>query len=175
VRDTTGSEIQPWVDRRPKRDRWKASEKRASQIKVKTDIEVEISDRASAHGRPGTTSAQAVSPGDETMLDASAHPEESDEDEDEDDDDDIESVGIELNARLIAAIAAREQQGLGSDIALDPAWEAFLKEAAENGTPLMSDMTSTLQAQAIQQAINAARATGSAGQGGQQSRTVLQR
>ncbi len=173
MRDTTGSEIQPWVDRRPKRDRWKASEKRASQIKVKTDIEVEISDRASAHGRPGTASAQAVSPGDEIMLDASAHPEESDEDED--DDDDIESVGIELNARLIAAIAAREQQGLGSDIALDPAWEAFLKEAAENGTPLMSDMTSTLQAQAIQQAINAARATGSAGQGGQQSRTVLQR
>ena len=175
VLDTTGSEIQPWVDRRPKRDRWKASEKRASQIKVKTDIEVEISDRASAHGRPGTASAQAVSRGDETMLDASAQPEESDEDDDEDDDDDIESVGIELNARLIAAVAAREQQGLGSDIALDPAWEAFLKEAAENGTPLMSDMTSTLQAQAIQQAINAARATSSAGQGGQQSRTVLQR
>ena len=133
---------------------------------MKTDIEVEISDRTSAHGRNGTASAQAVSPGDETMLDAADQPEDSD--------DDIESVGIELNARLIAAVAAREQQGLGSDIALDPAWEAFLKEAAENGTPLMSGMTSTLQAQAIQQAINAARTTGSAGQGGQQSRTVLQ-
>lgn len=172
VQDTTGCEIQPWVDRRPKRDRRKAGEKRASQIKVKTDIEVEISDRTSANGRGGTASAQAVSasrmrdqPVDETMLDAEAQGEESD--------DDIEGMGIELNARLIAAVAAREQQGLGSDIALDPAWEAFLKEAAENGTPLMNGMTSTLQAQAIQQAINAARSTSSATQGGQQSRTVL--
>ena len=172
VQDTTGCEIQPWVDRRPKRDRRKAGEKRASQIKVKTDIEVEISDRTSANGRGGMASAQAVSasrmrdqPVDETMLDADAQAEESD--------DDIEGMGIELNARLIAAVAAREQQGLGSDIALDPAWEAFLKEAAENGTPLMNGMTSTLQAQAIQQAINAARSTSSATQGGQQSRTVL--
>lgn len=154
VVDTTGCEILPWVDRRPV-SRWgrNGAEKRRS-IKVKTEIEVEIED-ASSHDAVVDSQAQAIQPQevDEAMTDAQNPSAEA-----EDSDDEIESVGIELNARLIAAVAAREQQGVNdSSLPLDPAYEAYLKEAMENGT--LTGVTGTLQAQAIQQALNAARAT----------------
>lgn len=67
---------------------------------------------------------------------------EGDEDEDEDEqmedeegegesEDELQqSVGVELNQRLVAAIAARAR---GEDATLDADWEQWLKEAAERG------------------------------------------
>ena len=55
---------------------------------------------------------------------------EVEEDEDDDEDDEIASVGVELNQRLLAATAARQQ---GEQVPLDEEWEQWLKEAAERG------------------------------------------
>ncbi|KAL2821378.1 hypothetical protein BDW59DRAFT_110672 [Aspergillus cavernicola] len=46
-------------------------------------------------------------------------------------DDEIESCGVELNHRLIAATAARER---GANVPLDADWEQWLKEAGERGS-----------------------------------------
>lgn len=51
--------------------------------------------------------------------------------DDDSSDDEMESCGIELNHRLMAATAAREQ---GVDVPLDEDWEQWLKEAGERGT-----------------------------------------
>lgn len=54
----------------------------------------------------------------------------NDEFEDEYSDEEVESCGLDLNNRLIAAMAARDQ---GADVPLDEDWEKWLKEAAEQG------------------------------------------
>ncbi|KAL3472903.1 hypothetical protein BJX99DRAFT_261845 [Aspergillus californicus] len=46
-------------------------------------------------------------------------------------DDEVESCGVELNHRLIAATAARER---GANVPLDADWEQWLKEAGERGS-----------------------------------------
>ncbi|KAI9367457.1 hypothetical protein BJX61DRAFT_547468 [Aspergillus egyptiacus] len=46
-------------------------------------------------------------------------------------DDDMESCGVELNSRLLAATAARER---GANMPLDEDWEQWLKEAGERGS-----------------------------------------
>ncbi|PWY82875.1 hypothetical protein BO70DRAFT_290987 [Aspergillus heteromorphus CBS 117.55] len=51
--------------------------------------------------------------------------------EDDSSDDEMESCGVELNHRLMAATAAREQ---GADVPLDEDWEQWLKEAGERGS-----------------------------------------
>jgi len=99
VRDTTGLEIGEWVDRRGRTTRNKG-------INVKTDIEVEI---------------EEVRPAEEAMDSEMAE-------EDEESDEEVESVGFELNQRLIQAAAMREQ---GVSVVMDPEWEQFLKEAQE--------------------------------------------
>ncbi|KAI9931673.1 hypothetical protein ASPWEDRAFT_25463 [Aspergillus wentii DTO 134E9] len=53
------------------------------------------------------------------------------EEEEDSGDDDLESCGVELNYRLLAATAAREQ---GVDVPLDEDWEQWLKEARERGS-----------------------------------------
>lgn len=50
---------------------------------------------------------------------------------DESDDEMQQSVGVELNQRLLAATEARAR---GENATLDPDWEQWLKEAAERGT-----------------------------------------
>lgn len=105
VRDTTAVEIGEWVDRRKLSPRNKG-------IKVKTDIDVEIEEM------PLSAEATNLPQGDTEMLD---------EDESEDED---ESVGVELNERLRYAAAMREQ---GVNVAMDPEWEQYLKEAQERG------------------------------------------
>ena len=56
---------------------------------------------------------------------------EDEEDEDGESEDELQqSVGVELNERLIAATAARAR---GEDATLDADWEQWLKEAAERG------------------------------------------
>lgn len=49
---------------------------------------------------------------------------------DEYSDEEIESCGLALNYRLLAAMAARDQ---GADVPLDEDWEQWLKEAGERG------------------------------------------
>ena len=51
--------------------------------------------------------------------------------EDDSSDEEMESCGVELNHRLMAATAAREQ---GVDVPLDEDWEQWLKEAGERGS-----------------------------------------
>ncbi|KAF2189185.1 hypothetical protein K469DRAFT_563034 [Zopfia rhizophila CBS 207.26] len=51
-------------------------------------------------------------------------------DEEEESEDEDESVGFELNRRLLHAAAMREQ---GVNVAMDPEWEQFLKDAQERG------------------------------------------
>lgn len=46
-------------------------------------------------------------------------------------DEEMESCGVELNHRLLAATAAREQ---GANVPLDEDWELWLKEAGERGS-----------------------------------------
>lgn len=112
VRDTTGMEIGEWVDRRKYRS---ASGK---GINVKTDIEVEIEEVPAVEDLPDPTR-----PADAEMHDG------DDESDDEDVDVD-ESVGWELNQRLIHAAALREQ---GANVPMDPEWEQYLKDAQERG------------------------------------------
>lgn len=50
--------------------------------------------------------------------------------EDEYSDEEMESCGLALNNRLLAAMAARDQ---GADVPLDEDWEQWLKEAGERG------------------------------------------
>ncbi|KAF2656136.1 hypothetical protein K491DRAFT_745676 [Lophiostoma macrostomum CBS 122681] len=106
VRDTTGVEIGEWVDRRKQRQ-----SSRSKGINVKTDIEVEIEEVRSSEvvtdPRPADTEMQ-------------------DDEESEAD----ESVGFELNQRLMHAAAMREQ---GVNVQMDPEWEQFLKDAQERG------------------------------------------
>ncbi|KAJ5183386.1 hypothetical protein N7492_001002 [Penicillium capsulatum] len=45
-------------------------------------------------------------------------------------DEEVESCGVELNHRLLAAMAARDQ---GADVPLDEDWEQWMKEAGECG------------------------------------------
>jgi hypothetical protein len=115
VEDTTGIEITAWVDRRKTR-RQSAN---AKGINVKTDIEVEIEEVPASEHRHHT----------DTILPTATDTEMQDSSDDEDVDVD-ESVGFELNQRLMHAAALREQ---GANVPMDPEWEQYLKEAQERG------------------------------------------
>ncbi|GAD92805.1 conserved hypothetical protein [Paecilomyces variotii No. 5] len=52
------------------------------------------------------------------------------DEEEETSDEEMESYGVELNHRLLAATAARER---GANVPLDEDWEQWLKEAVERG------------------------------------------
>lgn len=104
VQDTTGMEIGPWVDRRRSRSN-------NNGISKRTDIEVEIEE-------VGYRGGAEIQDEDEEM-----------EDEDENDEE-IQSIGLQLNQRLIEAAARREQ---GANVPLDPEWEKFLQDAQERG------------------------------------------
>lgn len=154
VVDTTCQEIGPWVDRRI-RKRSRRSSPRG--IKVKTDIEVEIEDVGTGSGSRSRNSTPVprayVQSHSRTveMRDASTPRSQ----ETEDTDSEVESVGIELNQRLLAAAAAREHHGLPHDIIMDPAWEQYLKEQAERGEgTFVGDPASALRAAAIASAMS---------------------
>lgn len=153
VVDTTCVEIGPWVDRRRVQKRGRRSSPRG--IKVKTDIEVEIEEVGSSSGArtrtatpvPPTSFSQ---PRTQIVEMADAVPSQQTEDSDEE----LESAGIELNPRLMAAAAAREMSGRSNDIALDPAWEQYLKEQAERGEiAFTGDLSSSLRAAALASAL----------------------
>jgi hypothetical protein len=147
VVDTTCQEIGPWVDRRI-RKRSRRSSPRG--IKVKTDIEIEIEEVGSSNGMRSQTSTPVpiayVRSHPLTVEMRDAHP--SPQRDGEDTDDDIESVGFQLNQRLMAAAAARGQHG--HDIAMDPAWEQYLKEQAERGEAgFVGNISSGLRSSAL--------------------------
>lgn len=126
VRDTTGDEIPTWVPphRRVQRSKLRAGEE------------------APIYECEGLTDDED---------DEEEEEEEEQEDEDMDDSDDagieseeeeeIQSVGVELNQRLLAATAARAR---GEEVVLDADWEQWLKEAAERGT--LTDVSDALRA-----------------------------
>lgn len=64
---------------------------------------------------------------------------ELEEDEGEDSEVEMQSVGVELNERLRAAVAQREAGNVGT--VMDEEWEQWLKEAAEAGGLPFSDLT----------------------------------
>lgn len=81
---------------------------------------------------PASESESEVEPSGDVIIDypnsnGVCIPQEHDSDE-EYSDEEMESCGVELNNRLIAASVAREQ---GADIPLDDAWEQWLKEVSE--------------------------------------------
>ncbi|KAL8693491.1 MAG: hypothetical protein Q9218_001680 [Villophora microphyllina] len=105
-----------------------------------------VTQPTSRHGRiPGDNvnvmraMAQDMQDGQDLQAtDEEAEDEEYDEDEEDEDqqagesEDELQqSVGVELNQRLVAATEARNR---GEEAVLDPAWEQWLKEAAERGT-----------------------------------------
>ncbi|KAF3033073.1 hypothetical protein E8E12_001983 [Didymella heteroderae] len=120
VVDTTGMEIGAWVDNRAARAR--------KGINVKTHIEVEI-ERVSSSSAEGAGTRTHPPTEERAGQDHDMHDEDSEDDDDEANDL-TESVGFELNARLLHAAALRDQ---GNNVPMDPEWEAYLKEAQERG------------------------------------------
>ena len=134
VIDTTGMEIGPWVDNRG------AARHAAKGINVKTDIEVEIEQMPHMtqqhrhhHQRHADTEMRDDDDDDDDNDDDNdndnAH-EQHHSSEDDSEDELEESVGFELNQRLLHAAALRDQ---GANVPMDPEWEQYLKEAQERG------------------------------------------
>ncbi|KAK8228906.1 hypothetical protein HDK90DRAFT_340324 [Phyllosticta capitalensis] len=117
VLDTTGNEIGPW------RGQPRRTTRKNSEIKVKTDIEVEIEDvRNNRDTAPAGRIAQqqaALLARQQQATDA------EDEDMEDDSDEEIESIGIPLNQRLIEAAARREQGA--ANVMMDADWEKYLE------------------------------------------------
>ena len=92
-------------------------------------------------GRHGSHDAQYPPPTSQHPAETTRAADGEDEDDDDDDDDDpstadvvARSVGTALQRRLLAAAdAARARGSPAAPAALDPAWEQWMKEAAERG------------------------------------------
>jgi hypothetical protein len=139
VRDTTGQDIGPWVDRRKEQRKQKA-------INVKTDIEVEI-----APVRPNTQPQRQEEEQDEVMEDDDRRQDDEDDmdeeqDDGEDSDDEFASVAPELHQRLVQAAALRDN---GVNVSIDPEWEQYMKEQRELQEQLQQQ--AQLQESALQQ------------------------
>ncbi|KAF1353747.1 hypothetical protein BDV97DRAFT_290899 [Delphinella strobiligena] len=103
VRDTTGDGIIPWVDPRLNK---KGHEK---GIRIKVETAVEVSEDAHVHM---DTDGEGLGHVNEAVSETA------------------QLLGHDLNRRILAAIAAR-QQGLNLDI--NPELEAYLKDLVESG------------------------------------------
>ena len=129
VLDTTGDDIQPWVPpcRRPLEAEVRVGE-RALVCDGKVMPDGEEDDDEEEEGEEEEE--------DEAMNDSDDAGAESEEEEEG-----LQSVGVELNQRLLAATAARAR---GEEVVLDADWEQWLKEAAERGS--LADVSSALMA-----------------------------
>lgn len=116
VKDSTGDGIADWSDPRLR-----------SKQKIRVQTEVEITE-----GRHPVDMLLDDHDNGQDLL--GEEPEDDDDDDDEDEDDNvgenIQSIGHDLNRRLLAAIAARQQ---GLNVEMDPEFEAYLKEFLESG------------------------------------------
>jgi hypothetical protein len=139
VRDTTGDGISDWVDPRIR-------SKQKSLIRVHTEVAITegthpVDMLLDDHCHQDMLE-QALVQDDHGAEEEEEEEEENDDDDDDDDqdqddnddDDDvgdnIQSIGHDLNRRLLAAIAARQQ---GLNVEMDPEFEAYLKELVESG------------------------------------------
>jgi len=154
VRDTTGDGIAEWMDPRVvprtlpvkkmvRRAKGKIRAAATTQMGARTAVEpprVEIQERevAAVGVADGPVGYDEEDEGEESA----SGEEEEDEDEREDNEDEvldddsgsvgeqIESIGLDLNRRLLDAVLRRER---GENVEMDPEFEAFLKEQIENG------------------------------------------
>ncbi|KAF2139883.1 uncharacterized protein K452DRAFT_289265 [Aplosporella prunicola CBS 121167] len=141
VQDTTANEIGPWVDTRRHRV---ARGRNGDSINVKTDIEVAIEDCGSGgaarrrhqqqqqhHHLQQHQQQQQQTSADADMMDDDEDNHHS-EDEADDTDARLQSIGIPLNQRLMAAAARREHQHQQPH-PMDADWEKYLERAQERG------------------------------------------
>jgi hypothetical protein len=130
VRDTTGDGISDWIDPRIR-------SKQKPLIRVHTEVAI----TEGCHPvdmLPDDRGHQDILDQDHDHVEQQEEDDDDDDDDqdqdDNDDDDDvgnnIQSIGHELNRRLLAAIAARQQ---GLNVEMDPEFEAYLKELVESG------------------------------------------
>jgi hypothetical protein len=139
VRDTTGDGISDWVDPRIR-------SKQKSLIRVHTEVAItdgthpvdmllddhchqDMLAHALVHDDHGAEEEEE----EEEENDDDDDDDDQDQDDNDDDDDvgdNIQSIGHDLNRRLLAAIAARQQ---GLNVEMDPEFEAYLKELVESG------------------------------------------
>lgn len=133
VRDTTGDGISDWIDPRIR-------SKQKALIRVHTEVaitegshpvDMPLDDHAHRH----MVDQELVQHDDNAEEEEDDDDDDDDQDQDDNDDDDdagdnIQSIGHELNRRLLAAIAARQQ---GLNVEMDPEFEAYLKELVESG------------------------------------------
>ncbi|KAJ9668324.1 hypothetical protein H2201_001372 [Coniosporium apollinis] len=140
VRDTTGEEIREWVHPRLRGGR-------EGDIRVKTDIEVEIEEmgEAGGDGEEGDIEGEPMEE-DEGVRDLMAEVDAVSDDTDSDEDE-LQSIGYPLNQQLLQA--ARLQ---GQAAPTDPEWEQLLKEAQERGV-FLGDMSSAFAARALRTAM----------------------
>ncbi|KAH0177727.1 hypothetical protein KCU90_g28003, partial [Aureobasidium melanogenum] len=116
VRDTTGDGISEWIDPR-------IQPKQKALIRIHTKVDV----TEGCHPVDMLLDEHDHLDGIDQELDQEN--DDADEDHDEDDNDgedvgdNIQSIGHELNRRLLAAIAARQQ---GLNVEMDPEFEAYL-------------------------------------------------
>lgn len=116
IRDTTWDGVAPYTPRQPR-----ALSNNGDEMGEETVIEY------------GAYSAEEDEGMEDEDEDENEQEEDDDEEEDEEDSEDevlSQSVGVELNRRLLIAAEARIR---GEDVALDADWEQWLKEAAERG------------------------------------------
>ncbi|KAJ4404477.1 hypothetical protein N0V91_005821 [Didymella pomorum] len=165
VVDTTGMEIGAWVDNRAVRGR--------KGINVKTHIEVEIERVSTSPAEAGAEGAGI--PTQHAQVEERQTQDQEMQDEDSEDDDETndhltESVGFELNARLLHAAALRDQ---GNNVPMDPEWEAYLKEAQERGELNIDATREALRTMADQLVANAQMVSMSAAAADQGQESVL--
>ncbi|KAI4740613.1 hypothetical protein E4T50_08938 [Aureobasidium sp. EXF-12298] len=130
VRDTTGDGISDWIDPRIR-------SKQKALIRVHTEVAITegshpVDMLLDDHCHGDIISQDLLQEHDDAEEDDDRDDDQDQDDNDDDDDvgDNIQSIGHELNRRLLAAIAARQQ---GLNVEMDPEFEAYLKELVESG------------------------------------------
>ncbi len=148
-----------WEGTRWARERYEKDENVKIRDTTWDDVELAVHTRPTATktclggGTEAVVEPEEMSEVEEVSDDEDEEMEDSEEEgatAGEDSDDELQqSVGVELNQRLIAATEARAR---GEEVVLDADWEQWLKEAAERGAiPEVSQLSgaSSSQAQAV--------------------------
>lgn len=167
VVDTTGMEIGPYVVRRRVQKRSRRSSPRG--IKVKTHIEVEIEEvgGGSSSGSEARTQTSTPIPQSHAHAHSALYPRDSHMPDAIQSRQSTPSTSSENEEvlppraayeRALAAVAARGIPTHMVGVALDPAWEQYLKEQAERGELALSPADLAAHAHAL--AVNAAMQNG---------------
>lgn len=149
VKDTTGDGITDWVDPRVVPRKTVPRKMKTSRGKIRAVTTMTVTRTLPVVPRVAVEEREVVAEGNvaDMPLDLCDECDVDNEDVDEDDDmgadtpdeDDetlgsvgehIESIGINLNRRLLEAVVRRER---GENVEMDPDFEAYLKEQIENG------------------------------------------